>query len=132
MATRINTPYRNALADAAAYHLQGGSAVLRIYTGPQPASANDNPGGSLLAQIDLPDTPFGAASEGVSSKEGTWEGTVTISGDAGWFRFTSGDGNFRIDGSCGEGSGDLSFDNASFIEGGTVTISAFTITQPAS
>jgi hypothetical protein len=130
MTPKINTATRNQLADSLAGTFAGGT--LKIYTGSQPSTANDDATGNLIATITLPNPAFSGAIIGVASKTGTWAATVSVSGTAGWARFANGDDSKRLDVSCGQASGDISFDNSAFLAGGTVQISTFTITQPSS
>lgn len=107
---------------------------LEIYTGSQPASANDAPTGTLLATIALPVDAFGAASGGVLSKNGTWNDTVDATGTAGWARMKDSGGTINMDMAVTAtgGGGEIELDSTSLVAGGIVTVSTFTITQPAS
>ena len=73
MATRLPTAARNAACDAVVDLLDAGAGAgtIKIYTGSQPASANDAASGTLLATITLSDPAFGAASTGVATMAGT-------------------------------------------------------------
>lgn len=125
-----NTALKNVLADAFADQFDGGT--LKIYDGSQPASANDAPSGTLLATINLPTPAFGAAAAGVVAKNGTWSATAVDDGTAGWARLSNAGGTVNIDISVGEGSGELSLDDADIVTGGVVVVSTFTYTQPES
>jgi hypothetical protein len=59
-------------------------------------------------------------------------GTAVASGTAGWFRAADSNDVNRIDGSVGEGSGDLSLDNTDIGTGQTVTVTGWTVTVAAS
>jgi hypothetical protein len=130
MAYRKNTGLRNAQADALGALFDGGT--LNIYTGTQPASANDAATGTLLCTIDLPTPAFGAAASGVISKAGTWQATALDDGTAGWGRFVSSDTNKRIDVSVAESAADVIIDDDAIVDLGVVTVTACTITVPAS
>lgn len=132
MAIRLNDAVRNAPADALGGEFDSG--VLEIRSGAQPATANDAASGDLLATINLPASAFDAAVAGVAEKAGTWSATAGASGTAGWFRFRDTGDNVRMDGSITgtSGGGDIELDDTAIVSGGTVTITAFTITQPAS
>jgi hypothetical protein len=123
MATRIAGPTRNAQADSAV----SGMTTLQLYSGTQPTSADDAATGTLLATITLPGTPFGAASGGTVSKSGTWSGTISTGGTFGWARLSNGSTK-RIDMNTTE----MVFDSNTFVQGGTVTVSTFTYSVPAS
>jgi len=131
MTVRVDTDVVNGLADAFAAYFDSG--VLEVRDGTQPTDADDAAVGNVLASITLPATAFGAASGGVVSKNGTWQdGSANQSGTATWFRMRDSGDTYRLDGSCGQGSGDLSFDDSSIVAGGVVTITAFSVTMPES
>ncbi len=130
MAIRINDGARNqALDSGLATAFDGGTAVLEIRTGAQPAAASDAATGTLIVSITLPADAFAAASSGAIAKAGTWSGTASNAGTAGWFRLRNAGDTIRLDGAVGS---DITFDNTSVSNGATVTIATFTITQPAS
>jgi hypothetical protein len=124
MAYRINTAQRNRLAESGGSSFDGGT--LEIRTGTQPASANDAASGTLLCTITLPSPAFAAPSGGVVAKSGTWAGTAGADGTAGYARFISSSGDRRMDGAVGA---EVTLDNTSIQTGGTVTVTAATITQ---
>lgn len=87
---------------------------------------------------------FGAASSGTLSKDDaqTWSGAAAASGTAGWFRFVgavadsgttdSTDSQVRIDGSISTSGADLNLTSTAIASGATQTVSAFSLTLPAS
>jgi hypothetical protein len=131
LATRISTATRTALLDTGIDTIwDGGTAVLEIRTGTQPAAATDAASGTLLVSITLPSDAFGAPASGQMAKSGTWQGTAVATGTAGWFRIRdAADTAGRIDGAVGA---ELTLDNTSISSGGTVTINTATVTMPAS
>lgn len=132
MAIRLNTAVQNQLADSLGGAFDSG--VLEIYSGAQPANANTAASGTLLASIALPADSFSAAVAGVASKAGTWSDTsANASGAAGWARFRNTGDTLRMDGSVTltAGGGDITLDDVNIVAGGTVTVTGFTITQPA-
>lgn len=108
------------------------SGVLEIRSGaaPGPEAAES---GTLLASIPLPADAFAAASGSSIAKAGTWQdATADGTGTAAHFRMRrSGDAGgastttSRIEGTVGEGSGDISLDNTDIAAGQQVTITAF-------
>lgn len=114
---------------------------IKIYSGTQPASANDAPTGTLLVTITVNGTSqgisFGEASNGSISKNPTevWSGTAVASGTAGWFRLqTYGDTESlsevdeRIDGAIATSGAELNMSNTYISAGAVQTISVFDIT----
>lgn len=143
MAVRISTNARNAAANAIAGVVDGGAGPgkLRIYTGTQPATPATAPSGTLLAEFTLSDPSFAAAVAGAAAIDTTPALTVTgaNNGTAGWFRMldsteAAGIGLGVLDGSVTAtgGGGDLTMNSTTISSGVNVTISAGTITMPAS
>lgn len=143
MAVRINTAARNAAANAIAAVVDGGAGAgkLRIYTGSQPATPATAPSGTLLAEFTLSDPSFAAASAGAAAIDTTPALTVTGSanGTAGWFRLVdsteaAGTGLGVLDGSVTAtgGGGDLTMNTTTISTGVNVTVTAGTVTMPAS
>jgi hypothetical protein len=135
MATRLSDEVRNLACDAIVDSLDAGATpTVKIYTGSQPADADDAATGTLLVTINLDGTAaFGAAAAGVATADNSpaLTGTAVAAGTAGWFRAAdSGDVN-RIDGDVGEGSGTLNLDNTDIGVGQLVTITGWTVTVPA-
>lgn len=120
---------------------------INVYSGTRPANPDAAISGpTLLATLSLAATAFGTPSAGVLTAAAIGsDSSADASGTATWFRMykaaddpsvasgTSGTSTAhrRIDGDCGQGSGDMSFDNSSIVAGGTVACSALTITHPA-
>ena len=136
MALANSTEMRDVLATAADI-FDGGVIEFRTGAPPGPNAADS---GTLLASITLP-TPWvsGPSNDGVLTLAGTWEdasaddtGTV-----AHWRIKQNGDGGGadptqeRLEGTAGQGSGDISFDNTAIVAGQNVTVASFTYTVPA-
>ncbi len=136
MATRLPTSVRNASCDVVVGLIDvGGAGTVEIRTGSQPASANDAATGTLLGTLTFSDPAFQNASAGQATANAiTPDSSADNTGDAGWFRVFSGggatvfDGNVTVNG----GGGDMELNNISIVAGGTITITAFTFTIPAS
>lgn len=137
MATRIPGNAQNAAVDAVVDRIDAGAGAgtLKIYTGAQPADADDAESGSLLATFTLADPAYGAAAAGAAALSGTPR-TVAASGTgtAGWFRIEDSTGVNCLDGSVTAtgGGGDLELDNTSIASGQDVTITALPVSIPAS
>jgi hypothetical protein len=143
MAIAISTALRDQIIDgivnaAAGINFDSGSLEIRTGAAPGPDAAD---GGTLLADITLPADAFGASSTGTASKAGTWEDTsADAAGTAAHFRIkqtgdaggATGATDERIEGTVGQGSGDIDLDNTNIAAGQTVTITSFDLTMPAS
>lgn len=131
MAERLNDAARNRQADSIGDDFN--NATLKIYTGTQPA-AGGAATGTLLVTITLPADAMAAASGGVASKSGTWSATASDTGTAGWFRIESSAGSRWYDGAVTAtgGGGEIELTSTSITSGQTVTITSFSVTQPAS
>ncbi len=111
----------------------GGS--MKVFSGALPAEcATADPSGTLVT-ITLPEPAFAAAAdttdEATAAKSGTWSGTASGSGDAACFRIY--DGATCIgQGTAGEAADapDLEFDEKTIASGATITITAFSFSQP--
>lgn len=107
----------------------GTGALLRIYTGSPPADCGTAASGTKLVEMTLPSDWMNAASSGTKTKLGTWSGTGITGGTAGYFRITDSAGTTtHVQGTVGQGSGDLSLDNTVIATSQVVTVSTFTIT----
>ena len=108
----------------------GTSAKLRVYSGSAPANCAAAATGTMLVELSLPSDWMAAASSGTKAKTGTWSGTGAAAGTAGYFRiWDSGVTTCGVQGTVGQGSGDLSLDNTSIAIGQTVTINTFTFDE---
>jgi hypothetical protein len=121
------------------------ACIIDIYTGAQPAAADNAPAGTLLCSIFSDGVSAGLhwddASAGVLPKKAseTWSGTAVQTGTAGWFRIrTAADAGGssttlpRIDGACATSGAQLNMSSTSIVSGAVQTISGFTITFPES
>ena len=110
----------------------GGAGSIQIRTGAQPTNVDDAAVGTLLATLALSNPAFGAtnATTGVATANAVTSATAVASGTAGHFRALNGAGSIHSDGSCGTGTGDMAFNNAVIVSGGTVAVSSWTITFP--
>lgn len=128
MAVRPNEAASNAVLDEGLDHFDGGTVEIR--TGTQPSAGGGSASGTLLATITLPNPAFAAASSRGRGPASTWTDTVDASGTAGWARIEAASGGAIIDVAVGEGSGDLSLDDAALVEGGTVQVTGGAISLP--
>lgn len=130
MAIQLSVAARNGRLDA--IETEGGlSAILKIRTGAAPVDCAAADLGTVLATLTLPADWMAAAASGSKAKLGTWQDTAAdATGTAAHFRIYKSDGiTCVIQGTVGQGTGDLSLDNTSIVLGQTVTINTFTLTD---
>lgn len=124
MAYQYSVAVRNAKLDAVETTIST-SAVLKLFTGAEPANCAAADPAGLLATINLPSDWLANASGGSKAKAGTWSvaasGTGTV---ASWRIYDSGVTACHIQGN----TTDMVFDNTSITAGQTVTVTGFTIT----
>jgi hypothetical protein len=132
MATQLSVTVRNARLDAIET-ATGVSAVLKIRTGSQPADCSQADSGTALAALTLPADWLSAAAAGSKAKLGSWTTSAALaSGTAAHFRLYASDGTTcHMQGTVtvSGGGGDLTLDNIAITINGTVTITAWTLTD---
>ena|SRR3990167_1074926 len=130
MAVQLSVAVRNGRLDQVE-SVTGTSAILRIRTGAAPADCAAADTGTVLVTITCPADYMNAASGGTKTKLGTWQDTsADATGTAAHFRlYDSAGTTAHLQGTVGQGSGDLSLDNTSIVSGQTVTINTFTLTD---
>jgi hypothetical protein len=132
MALQLSTAVRNAQLDQWETTI-GTAPQLRLYSGSPPADCATAASGTLLATITLPSDWMAAASAGSKAKLGTWSGTGSAAGTAGYYRIYDSTGT-----TCHEqgtvtatgGGGDLTLDNAVIASSQAITVNSFTRTIP--
>lgn len=111
------------------------SGKVRIYTASQPATADTAVSGqTLLAELTMNSTAFGAASAGVATANAiTSDTSADATGTAAWFRVLKSDGTTALwDGSVGTSDADMVINSTAIQSGAAVSISSFTYTLPKS
>lgn len=117
--------------DAALDVLDGG--FMRIYSGTKPTNANTAlSGNTLLAELSLNATAFGASSSGTKTANAiTDDSSANATGTATFFRAFKSDGTSAvIDGTVGTSNADAIINTTSIVSGGTVSCSSWTVTWP--
>jgi hypothetical protein len=128
MAIQLSVTARNGRLDSIETTV-GTAPILRVYTGTAPANVAAAASGTLLAEMTLPSDWLAAASSGSKAKSGTWSVDGQADGTPGHFRVYASDGTTcHMQGTAGVGSGDMSFD-ATIEDGGTVTVTSFSLTD---
>jgi hypothetical protein len=123
MTFQYSATVRNAKLDAIESTI-GTLAVLKIFSGAEPANCAASDPAGLLVTITLPSDWMAAASGGAKSKSGTWSATASGTGTAAtWRIYESTATTCHIQGN----TTDMTFDNTSIASGQTVTVNTFTI-----
>ena len=97
MTKQYSTTLRDAWLDTYESTI-GTSPKLRVCTGSPPATCATAQSGTQLAELTLPSDWMGAPSSGTSALAGTWSGTVSTSGTAGYYRILSSGGTVHEQG----------------------------------
>ena len=124
MTYQYSAAVRNAKLDAVETAI-GTLAVLKIFSGAEPANCAAADPTGLLVTITLPSDWMNAASSGAKTKLGTWSNAASGTGTAASWRLYASDGT-----TCGiQGNmTDMTLDNTSIASGQVVTVNTFTIT----
>lgn len=130
----LNPKLSNAAANAGvdAICALANSGKLRIYSGTQPASADTAlSGNTLLAELTMNATAFGAAVAGVATANAiTSDSSADATGTATFFRLVKSDGTTVLwDGTVGTGTHDLVINSTAIQAGAIVAVSSLTYTQ---
>lgn len=130
MAVQYSVTVNNARLDAEETAM-GTSVKLRFYSGSMPANCATAASGSLLAELSLPSDWMANASAGVKSKTGTWSGSASAAGTAGYFRIYDSTGaTCHMQGTVTAtgGGGDMTVDNTVFASSQSITVNTFQVT----
>lgn len=130
MALGLHLTLRNNMLDEITARA-GGFAILRIYSGTQPATSGAET--TILAQLTCNATFAPAATNGILTLNNIGsDNSANANGTATWFRIYAQDATtIVLDGTVSTvaaGTGDLQLDSTTINTGGTVAISTATIT----
>lgn len=124
MTVQYSTTMRNNKLDQVE-STTGTAAVLKIFSGAQPANCAAADPSGLLCTITLPSDWMNAASGGTKTLLGTWSASAGGTGTAAsWRIYESTATTCHIQGN----TTDMTFNNTSIASGQTVTVSSFTLT----
>lgn len=130
MAFQESVAVRNAKLDAIETAI-GTAALLKIFSGAEPANCAASDPSGLLATLTLPSDWMANASAGSKAKTGSWTGSGSGAGTAASFRiYDSGAVACHIQGTVTAtgGGGDLTLDNVSIAVSQAITVNTFAIT----
>lgn len=103
----------------------GTAAVLKIFSGAQPANCAAADPSGLLCTITLPSDWMNAASGGTKTLLGTWSASASGSGTAAsWRIYESTATTCHLQGN----TTDMTFNNTNIASGQTVSVTSFTLT----
>jgi hypothetical protein len=129
MAFQESVAVRNAKLDQIETSI-GVSAILKVFSGAEPANCAAADPSGLLATLSLPSDWMNPASAGAKTKLGTWSAAASGGGASPGTAAAS----WRIYETTGTTCGlqgnttDMTFDNTSIATGQIVTVNTFTIT----
>lgn len=126
MAVRPNAAARQGIVTDGFAHFNG--ATITIFNGTQPATGGGSHSDTTLASGTLPSPAFATGANGSRGPASAWNLTVSADGTAGWARITQ--SGAHIDLSVGEGSGDISLDETTLENGGSISIASGSLTLP--
>lgn len=147
MATRLSTGLVNKLMDTGSFKSIFAGCFIDIYSGTQPASADDAPTGTKLCTIYSDGAAAGLnfaanAVNGSLSKLATetWSGTVLNTGTAGWFRVREATDPgtaqsttaARLDGAIATSGAQMNLGSLSLTQGAPFVLTAANFTLPQS
>jgi hypothetical protein len=102
-------------------------ATVTLRTG-APTGAENAAGGSLLATITLPASPWSAAASGSKAKNGSWAVAASGTGVAGNYRLIGTTTTNIEEGTVGLSASDMILDNTNIVAAQNVAINTFTRT----
>ncbi len=138
MAVRLSTGLKTYALDSGLGTAFDTTGRINVYSGTQPATADTAATGTLLGTLTLSSDSFAAASSGaIAINSVTSDTSADATATAGYVRFyRTGD---TAPGSTGNGTTDrrldlligtdISMDNTSVVTGGTIALSAYTLTH---
>lgn len=127
---KISDAVANAMLDTLTTPLAGG--LITVYEGSQPATPETAIGASVAKATCTLGTPaFGAAAAHVLTAAAITDDVATLAGTANWFRVWDAAGTTAyMDGEVGTSGCDMNLNSTALSAGGTLHLSAFTVTLP--
>lgn len=147
MTTKISTGMANYLLAVGSLKQAMANSMLRVYSGQEPAAADDGVPGSveLLAEFSVDGNGGGisldaTANGAVITKNPleAWRATAINSGTAVWFRWSpsndsggASQSDLRIQGTVGVVGAELNFQSTQFVQGAIQKVDYFAVAMPA-
>lgn len=124
MSFQYSTTVRNAKLDAVETAI-GTAAILKVFSGAEPANCAAADPAGLLCTISLPADWMNDAATAQKTLNGVWSAAASASGTAAsWRIYDSGLVACHIQGNVS----DMTFSNTNIASGQTVTVTSFTLT----
>lgn len=124
MSFQYSTTVRNAKLDAVETAI-GTAAILKVFSGAEPANCAAADPAGLLCTISLPADWMNDAATAQKTLNGVWSAAASASGTAAsWRIYDSGLVACHIQGNVS----DMTFSNTNIASGQTVTVTGFTLT----
>jgi len=141
MALRLSTGFWNKVLGTGSVQTVLAGGTLDIYSGAQPAAADDAPTGTLLASITITGTGLNMDPpvNNVISKAAAeaWTANAAATGTAGWFRYkAAGDTGVvstteaRVDGAIAVSGAEMNISHTAVTAGAAQTVNQFDLTFP--
>jgi hypothetical protein len=128
----IRSSYRDVITDLIVDHIDDGAGAGKIEhrTGARPANCETADSGTLLGTNLFSDPAFGASSGGTATANAISDETSAVGGTAAHFSVKDSNNVVIFQGNSGTGSETMVFDNNVIVTGGTIKVTAFTVTTP--
>ena len=130
MTITLSTPHNAARLQATLDYLDTGTgnAAVRIYGGTRPATPDDTPTSTILAQVELT-KPCGTITDATLTLTPLANGLITTTGIATWGRIVNANGDTAFDCDAGEGVGawEIQLEQTSLFAGGDCIITSATL-----
>ena len=127
MALGFSVASRNNELDEITALIDAGTAgKLKIYDGSRPATGGAAT--TLLAELTMNATSFGAAAAGVITANAIVDETSATAGTATWFRIEDSAASQVVDGDVGTSGSDLNLNSTTIGAGATVSVTSLVLT----
>jgi hypothetical protein len=135
MTIKIAEARRNAMLSTLTGAIDAGAAAgtIKVYTGAQPATADDVATGTLLLTFTLSDPAFAAAAAGSTALDvdPLPSAVAVAAGTPGWARVADSDGLTVFDGTVASSGADFTITDTTIDSGQVVNLTAGNLNLPA-
>jgi len=131
MTIQISVRVQNAQLDVLETTI-GTAPILRVLSGAPPTNCAATQTGTLLAALTLPSDWLANAVNNSKTLQGTWSGTASAAGTAGYFRIYDSSGtncDFQGTITATGAGGDMTVDSTALSNGQTFSVTSFTLAE---